>query len=309
MGISQQERLERRDSVGASDVPAILNVSPFRNSHDVYLEKTTNLQDLDLSDSMAIMVGEAVESNLVDFGYSCLPQYFDDQELDNMVLIKDLKVKSHSGAAPKHANLDGAMVLDVAGTKMKPPFVVIEAKTSSLASAWGPTGSENIPDHVMVQVQFQMGVAGAKHAIVVALLSDYRLELRTYHIKFNEAMYADLDGVVDSFWINHVENRVPPDSDIPRRETLTRIKREPNKTVGVSKDAYAGLVEAKEKLKAAQAEHIECQNKLIASLGDAEEGTCDNGVVTYFEQNRKGYEVKPSSSRVLRLKKKKEEKK
>ena len=60
MGISQQERLERRDSVGASDVPAILNFSPFRNSHDVYLEKTTNLEDLDLSDSMAIMVGEAV---------------------------------------------------------------------------------------------------------------------------------------------------------------------------------------------------------------------------------------------------------
>jgi predicted phage-related endonuclease len=308
VGISQQEKLERRDSVGASDVPAILNVSPFRNSHDVYLEKTTKLEDLDLSDSMAIMVGEAVESNLVDFGYSCLPQYFTEEDLEGMILIKDLKVKTKGIGAPKHANLDGAMVPDVVGQKVQ-PFVVIEAKTSSLASAWGPTDTNQIPDHVLVQVQFQMGISGAKHAIVAALLSDYRLELRTYHIEFDEDMFNGLCEVVDSFWLHNVESRTPPESNIPRRETLKRIRREPNKSVSVSDKAYSGLVAAKEKLKAAQAEHTERQNELIALLGDAEEGVCEKGTVTYFEQNRKGYEVKPSTNRVLRLKKKKEEKK
>ncbi len=58
------------------------------------------------------------------------------------------------------------------------------------------------------------------------------------------------------------------------------------------------MKEAKESLE-------DCQKAVISELDDCEVGVCSEGIVTYREQDRKGYEVKPSSSRVLRLKKKK----
>ena len=57
-------------------------------------------------------------------------------------------------------------------------------------------------------------------------------------------------------------------------------------------------------LKDAKDAHDGQKAALLTAIGDAEELRCDAGVYTYFEQSRKGYEVKPTTFRVLRPAKK-----
>ena len=96
MGISEQERVRRRDSVGASDVPAILGLCPFRTIHDVYLDKTANMNMAanDLRDNMAILVGEKMEMSVVHYGYE---KFKDNKELD---ISKDPELDPEFQALP-----------------------------------------------------------------------------------------------------------------------------------------------------------------------------------------------------------------
>jgi len=302
MGITETERVSRRDSIGASDVPAILNISPFRTPSDVYLEKTTLLDDADLSDSMAIRVGETMELSLVLYGceQAFKPMLAHDIVLDKEVIF-DHKVVGKTGS-PKHANLDG-MVLDKNTGK---PCLVIEAKTTSVPEHWGPSGSQKIPAHVLAQVQFQMGLLGVDHAVVATLLSAFRLELRFYLIPFDKGLFDSICSTVDDFWFGFVEPRVKPEMSLPSRDTLNLIKRDQGKEIGISSEVYRDLVRAKTRMKEAKESLEDCQKAVISELDDCEVGVCPEGIVTYLEQDRKGYEVKPSSSRVLRLKKKKD---
>jgi len=302
MGITNTERVSRKDSVGASDVAAILGISPFRTASDIYLEKTTNLDDADMADSMAIRVGETVELSLVKYGYDQAIHPMLNHKIVLGELVFDHKVVGKSGS-PKHANLDG-MVLD---EETGEPCLVIEAKTTSVPEHWGPTGSQKIPAHVMAQVQFQMGLLGVKHSIVATLLSAYRLELRTYLIPFDEELFETICSTVDDFWGGFVETRTRPHLSLPSRDTLRLIKRDPSKEIAISSVAYTDLVRAKERMAQAKESLEDCQKAVISELDDCEVGVCPEGIVTYREQNRKSYTVKATKNRVLRTKKAKED--
>lgn len=299
MGITTEERSSRKDSIGASDVPAILGISPFRTAADIYLEKTTNLNEADLSDSMAIRVGETVELSLVKHGYDIAVDHFDEVRLGE--LVYDYKVVGDSGA-PKHANLDG-MATDAETGK---PYLVIEAKTTSVPEHWGPSWSQKIPPHVYAQVQWQMGLLGVNHSLVVTLLSAYRLELRTYMIPFNQELFKMMCKTCDDFWFGFVETRTKPPMSLPNRSTLNLIQRDPDKETTITTVAYNDLVRAKERMKAAASSLEDCQRAVISELDEFEIGVCDEGIVTYKEQQKKEYTVKASASRVLRVKKAKE---
>lgn len=296
MGISEQERVRRRDSVGASDVPAILGLCPFRTIHDVYLDKTANMNMAanDLRDNMAILVGEKMEMSVVHYGY--------EKFKDNNNKAGDLKydekiVVKKSGKAPKHANLDGSIYLKNSDKLL----AIVEAKTSSVSKNWGLTGSERIPPNVMAQVQFQMGLAGVKCCIVSLLLSAFRLELRTYKIDFEPETFSEICKAVDEFWLGYVETRTPPLPSLPSRENLNRLERNPS-TKEISDEVFEEITEKREKVRVAKEELEKAQLAAITSLEDCEEGFCSLGTITYREQNRKAYQVSAKSMRVLRTK-------
>lgn len=302
MGISERERVLRRDSIGSSDVPAILGLCPFRTIHDVYLEKAANMNmaENDLRDNMAVLVGEKVEMSVVNYGY----EVYQKTASEKSQLVYDYKiVRKDLGKAPKHANLDGFVLGD-----HNKVLCVIEAKTSSFHKNWGENGSDKIPPNVMAQVQWQMGLIEADQCLVSLLLTAFRAELRTYPIKFCEDTFKSICEAVDEFWLSNVETRTPPLPSLPSRENLSRIERKPSAAVEIPKEVFEQIAEKREKFRIAKEELEEAQRYAIASLEDAEEGVCELGTISYKETHRKAYQVAAKSMRVFRTKAAKKEK-
>ena len=81
--------------------------------------------------------------------------------------------------------------------------------------------------------------------------------------------------------------------------------RQNDKVISIPSEPLEAWSHAKGILKEAKACEDSAKATVMAALGDAEVGINGNGdhVVTYFEQERKGYEVKAASYRVLRQKK------
>lgn len=74
---------------------------------------------------------------------------------------------------------------------------------------WGEAGSSDIPVHYAAQCMWGLGVMRRRVCVPVAmagidLFTFYRIERDDETIKWLR------DGVID-FWVNHVENRIPPD--------------------------------------------------------------------------------------------------
>jgi putative phage-type endonuclease len=93
------------------------------------------------------------------------------------------------------------------------PHAVLEVKTTADADEWGPSGTDQIPPHVRVQVVWQLDTLGLPVGHVAALLP--RLEFREYRIDYNpdEAAYirAEARAFLDSLPGGPAEQR--PDLD------------------------------------------------------------------------------------------------
>ena len=112
-------------------------------------------------------------------------------------------------------------------------------------------------------------------------------------------------GRCTAFWNDYVEKRIAPPDSLPSLEVAKRIRRVAKKIVTPSEvpnlvELVHDFEEADTDLKANKKHQEQCKAALLTAMGDAEELRCDAGVYTYFEQSRKGYEVKPTTYRVLR---------
>lgn len=85
---------------------------------------------------------------------------------------------------------------------------LLEIKTARFADeAWGATGTDEIPDHVRIQVEHQMAVTGYPLADVAVLFSGS--ELRHYTIERDDGIQGDLLELEQAFW-NAVQARHLP---------------------------------------------------------------------------------------------------
>jgi predicted phage-related endonuclease len=120
-----------------------------------------------------------------------------------------------------------------------------------------------------------------------------------------------IDAIVDGacrFWDTNVLADVPPSDSKPSLEVLKLMRREAESECIITDrkmmEAWQETAaSARETAKTADA----AKAAVIAALGDTEAADTPLGRITYFEQNRAGYTVQPSSFRMLRLKKRKAE--
>ena len=289
MPITPEERERRRSSVGGSDIAAILNLSPFANAHDVYLEKVVGTED---GSSNAMTLGNDCEPMLVQWAHQ--------QERPAAMLQVDQRLEKvldwGDGKQVKcHANLDGMMIL---GDER----VGIEAKTSSMYDVFGEDGTDEIPDHVILQCQWQIWIADLKEVVVPVLSADGGLQRKLFRVVPNEDLLKKCQHAAMNFWVNHVVAKVPPEEVAPSLDTLARLKREPESVVDISDELVRKWLVAKQEVGQANKLEKEAKAELLASLGNAEGGTCELGMLTYMQQTRKAYEAKESTFRVARWK-------
>jgi predicted phage-related endonuclease len=199
--------------------------------------------------------------------------------------------------------------------------MIAEAKTAGLIAPpsyiteFGEEDTDELPEWILAQchhqlavVRSQPGLENTKVVLVPALI--IRRGFVLYRIEYSEAWERQLIETETRFWNEYVlKNERPPDS-VPHLDNLKQLSRQPNKIVDIDPRLVArwdkcrlARLETLKRLKAAE-EHAAAE--VVMALDDAEGGVFSGddgpGMVTFFEYHRRGYPVKPTSYRSLKLK-------
>jgi putative phage-type endonuclease len=281
-------QLERRKShLGSSDIPALMGLDQRRNQYDLWLEKTGKLEPETEAENQnnPMLAGKLIEPAVLQWA-----------ELSLGKMTRNQFRSAKSRELPIAAHVDA--ILDASGEP-------VEAKTSGLygyaGAHWGENQSDEVPDYVLLQSFAHMIVTGQQVCHVPVFIAFRGFAM--FHVPYDETVADAICTVATDFWEKHVLADIPPENVIPHPAIVKRVRREANKIVPLD---YA-LIEKwslwKESESAAKKEKEIALAEILAVIGDAEAGETEAGLFTFFETNRAGYEVKPTSFRSARFKK------
>lgn len=279
MSITEEQRLARRKYLGSSDSPIIMNLSPYsKTAADIYWSKVADAQE-ELSGSW-IDTGNWLEGPLIQWAA-------DELGVDVTVHPQDLFCVAHEGDGAEifAANHDSLIIGQEAS---------IEAKFANgeMAQAYGEPGTDQVADHVIIQVQHQMYVSDLEKVYVpLAVPSYYGVDRRLYLVPRDDELIEQIVTFGCRWWTEHVECKLPPDeSDVPPLYVLKALERRAGAQIKLD-DKYIALADDDDRLKgeikALKTERESVRRDLIHGLGDAEIGLLSDGrKVTY-----QGHEV------------------
>lgn len=279
---------ERKKAIGASDLAAVLGMSKWKTPWEVWADKTGRLAET--PDNPAMSAGRRLESAVLDHA---------ENELG--ALVRDVRVAF--AGLPLVATCDA--VTDDTGRP-------VEAKTTGIVGpiygSWGDALTDEVPQEYLVQVHAQLMCTGAELGYLFALIPGRGVV--EFNICRNERLNEYLGNVISDWWERHVSQGIePPVEPMPSVEVLKRLKREPSKTIEASEAFVTQLrhyEEAKQLAKAAQDTVKSCEADLLHWMQDAEIVSLPDGrEFTCLETERKGYTVRPTKYRSVRIRKSK----
>lgn len=281
----QQWLEDRKSAIGASDVAAILGLSPWSGPWEVWADKTEKVEPWRGNDYTR--AGQAFENAVLD-----------QAELELGKLERNIRVV--------HPSLPMAATLDARVLYGGNP---VEAKTTGIVGRpygdWGDALTDQVPDYYLVQVHAQLTVTGAELAYLYALIAGRGVV--KFQIERSVKLCEQLGNLCNDWWHKHIVlNQEPSRERLPAIDVVKRLRREPKKRIHFN-DASAALIKEREELKE-QEKSIkdrleEVDTRILLDLGDAEAADLpDGGQVTYFERSRKAYQVEACKYRVLAIK-------
>jgi putative phage-type endonuclease len=176
----------RRQHIGASDMPAIMGRSPWATPADIWAQKVHGGWR---PETPAMQVGHVVEPGLVAWMAKLLQK---------PVLTEQFRISAADEIFS--ATHDGLVEDEPTG---------IEAKVST-DPRWGESGTDGVPDHVLIQCQHQMLVSDLQEVYVPVLLVNFRMETRWFRVERDPTIIESILEVGQQFWRDYVVPQVPP---------------------------------------------------------------------------------------------------
>lgn len=278
--MSRDEWLDlRRTGIGGSDVGSIVGVNRFRSAYEVWLDKTGRLPDQDLTDVDAVHFGIVFEDAVADrfayrTGFEVWHPKATFRDRDRLWRL---------------ANPDRLMV-DADGV-----VGVLECKTAGLfmADEWA---EGSIPESYELQTVHYAGVLGLPYAYLAVLIGGQRLEYR--RVDIDPDYVADVDKVIEEFWVDNVQADVPPPVDASKActDVLLRMWEAQEGIVDLGEEGLALAREYRAAMaaeKEADARKSLAGNQLRALLGERTVGTANGQkVATWTESEPKRFDLK-----------------
>jgi len=270
--LTDEQKKLRRGHIGASDSPQIvLPDPPFGGPIDVYNSKVFGDHK---AETEAMGMGNLLEGPGLDF------------------LAKSLKVElaraSDTDLFRVSTGRDGGILAAIPDAIVidKPAGCEVKYVNQSFAHLWGEEGTNEVPDHVAVQVQHQMYVWELERVFVAVFIAGFSLSLRSYMVPRDDELIDDIIDADLAFWKNHIEPQVPPEGWTgPSLECLSRRSRVPKKIVPGDTELVRRWLDAKEVAGKAEGDAKSLQSQVVASLGDAEAlDLGELGQLTYLPQ-------------------------
>lgn len=276
----------RRQGIGASDVAAVIGLSPWQSPYSLWAEKAGLIEPE--ADNDAMRHGRYAEHAIAAW-------WNDNHTLQAAHPQTWCVHPEHSWA---RATPDGALVEHGDQTFDDAPALV-EYKVADF-KAW----DDEIPLHYAAQGLWQMGVTG-KESVVFAVMHGKRFA--EYELVRNDDDIAWLFQQAEAFWNNHVLAGVPPDIDgHPATSAALGARwRARQDSVIELGPALAGTLDQLAKCKTEQAwyelRRAHLENLVKAALGEHTVGTIGGKVaVTWRPQTRRTLDAKAIRARYPR---------
>lgn len=260
---------ERRHTLGASEVPAVLGVSPYSTPLDVYRGK---FGDGSTIDPELAFIGHAEELTVGRW----LRRYH--PELG--VLRRGYMARSTEHPW-LHASFDRFVV-------RRGLWVPVQIKTAHHYAAhdW----QDEPPLAVRVQVQTELLVHGAPYGWAVGFVGGRRFHLHRID-RDEDFMREVLVPDTYRFWRDHVEAQVPPDPSSPA-EAVRRWRGDTDLPPVVADtellQAWRDLGDAQSRLDTEQGEVVRLRLQIMRRLGDATDLIDDRGRTLITWRPRRG---------------------
>ncbi len=256
---------KRRQGIGASDIAAILGISPWATPLQVWVSKVTpDAPEVELTEDMAW--GLKMENLILD-------EFEQRQEPVNS--------RGLMWQRPDHpwmlATPDGVILED---------WIPVEAKKTD-AWAW----DDGPPSHYLTQIQWQMMVLGAPKGYLVALHRGRRLEV--YPIVADVELQGEMQEMGKWFW-DLVESETPPPATGDDNAFLnTLYPTHTEQAVEISSEIAQELRAAKDTMTLAEARLEAAQAAVKEALGDADTAVVGQDVIcTWRTEGNNRFAVK-----------------
>lgn len=277
VGMTREQWLaERRNGIGGSDVAGILGLSPWSSPFAVWADKTGRLPEKE--DNEAMRQGRDLEDYVAQRW--C--------EVTGKKVRRDNKIIRNTDYPWALANIDRRVVGENAG---------LELKTTSVMNLKAFKNGE-YPASYYGQCMHYIAVTGADRWYLGVLV----LNQGFYHftIERDEAEISALMAAEHDYW-QYVTNDTPPpiDGGEATTEALETVYAD---TVPADEMDLFGMdaamreiTEYKASIKTLQDAVAERENKIKATLGEAEAGRCGKHRVTWRKQTRQTFDHKKLS--------------
>lgn len=275
--LSRSEWLKyRTKGIGGSDVSIIAGINPFKSVHQLWLEKTGQIEP------------EEQGSEYTHFGTLLEPIVRKEFTERTGIKVRQKHMLLQSEEYPfMFADLDGVINEDG-------EMCIFEAKTASAYKQ--ETWEEGVPAPYILQVQHYMAVTGAKKTYIAALVGGNHFFW--HEILRDEEMIGKIIAMEKYFWETHVIGGVEPVPDGSEATTNyfnSKFSSSNGKTVELPQEALSVCDEfdrISAEIKKLETEKNAAANQLKSYLKEAETGIVGERKITWKEISKSSLDTK-----------------
>jgi putative phage-type endonuclease len=223
--------MDRRNFIGASDIAAILGISPHKTPYKLWLEKTG--QGEPEKDKPVFTRGKRWEPVALDM----LLDNIEDTEGDRPQLL----ARNQRYTDDKHSFLSCEIDADLLyhGIKTNGEIKTIDVRK---AYEWGEELTDEMPIHYAAQTMFGLGITGRDQTIVGALFGADQIV--RYNIERDDETIKGMREKAVEFWKKNVIEMIPPDP-INMEDMMAMFKKVNGKPLEITPEIYDRLLERK----------------------------------------------------------------
>lgn len=204
---TRDDWLKERIGIGGSDSAAIIGENPWKNNVDLWLEKTGQKKQEEISDNPAVVFGNQAEP--------LIRKLFEIDHPEMKVFYEENNLFRNDKFPFAHASLDGWLE-DEKGRKG-----ILEIKTSTISrSSQSEKWRGRVPNNYYVQILHYMMVLEADFAILRAYIrypyGSFNASMNEYRVE-REDVEDEIEYLEEKereFWI-YVESRQEPPLILP----------------------------------------------------------------------------------------------
>lgn len=194
MSLTPEQKKLRRSGIGGSDAAAIMGLSKWNTALDIYLEKLSTEDPYDDVSNSFMEWGNNLEPLIV--------RQFEKVTGNQCLIVKDqFRHPDHNFML---ANIDAKLANENALLECKAVFSWYSSKE------WGEVGSDQIPEHYLIQCAHYAEVLDVDKVYIAVLLFGH--DFRVYQYNRNRILGNALIDKEKYFWHEHVLKGIPPTS-------------------------------------------------------------------------------------------------